>query len=180
MNHRFHRCQPHARCPDLTGWYLELRPNDVDTLMKVHKGVASRFFFKFGMDPHIQANETQQHFYNPIKLAAQWLQSIERYVLAGETVLVNSNGGIMPLDGIKILDTVESDNIHWDDRYDNEQITISRWPQARHYYLASNKNRIFVPTKYDSFTEAEREALRYVPADRIKTKDCTGALPPCS
>jgi hypothetical protein len=146
--------------------------------MKVHKGVTILYFFKFGMNPHIQADEDRKDLYNPIKLAALWLQTIERYLLNGETILVNSNGGIMPLAGTKILETVESDNIHWDDRFDDERITISRWPQAKHYYLASNKNRVFVPSKYNTYEEAEREALRYVPVDRIRVKENAGVLPP--
>lgn len=131
VRYRFHRCRPHARCPNLTGWYLELRPDDVDTLMKLHKGVVRLYFFKFGMDPHIEPDGP----YNPIKLAAAWLQSVERYLMNGETLLVNSNGGIMPMDGVKVLETVESDDICWDNRYDDEIITVSRWPQARHWYL---------------------------------------------
>lgn len=174
----FHRCQPHAKCPDLTGWYLELRPNDAETVMRLHKGVTGLYFFKFGQDPHIQKDESQRALYNPIRLAAGWLQSVESYLLRGETVLVNCNGGIMPLDGVPIFDTVESDNIRWNDRFDDERVLISRWPRGKHYYLASNKNRVFIPTKYDSYDEAHREALRYVPADRIRTKECTGVLPP--
>ena len=103
--------------------------------MKVHKGVTGLYFFKFGMDPHIQKDEDRRAFYNPIKLAAQWLCTIEHYLLRGETLLVNSNGGIMPMEGAKILDTVESTSLHWDDRFDDEVITLSRWPQGRHWYL---------------------------------------------
>jgi len=110
--------------------------------------------------------------YNPIKLAAGWLLSVERFLVQGEAVLVNANGGMMPLAGAMILDTVESDDPHWDDRYDDERITISRWPAGKHWYLSSNKGRVFCPAKYDSLDEARQEAMRYVPADRIKTKEC--------
>ena len=181
--YRFHLCQPHAKCPDLTGWYLELRPDDAETVMKVHKGVAYLYFFRFGTNPHItpadleKANELNV-FYNPVKLAAQWLCTVEHYLLRGETLLVNSNGGIMPMEGVKVLETVESENISWNDRFEDEQIVISRWPEGRHWYLSSNKHRIFVPGKYDRYEEARREALRYVPTERIKTKECAGALPP--
>lgn len=34
--------------PDLQGWYLELGPDDPDTLMAVHRSVAGVYFFKFG------------------------------------------------------------------------------------------------------------------------------------
>jgi hypothetical protein len=179
MTYRFHLCQPHAKCPDLTGWYLEIRPDDAETVMKVHKGVAYLYFFKFGMDPHIQKDEVLRFHYGPVKLAARWLQTVEHYLLRGEAILVNSNGGIMPLEDAIILETVESDNISWNDRFDDEVITLSRWPQAKHWYLSSSKHqRVFVPGKYDTYDEAYWEALRYVPADRLKIKECAGVLPP--
>jgi hypothetical protein len=176
--YRFHRVQPHAKCPDLTGWYLELRPDDHDTIMAVHKGVCGVYFFKFGMDPHVQENETYRSHYNPIKLAAQWLVGIERGLMNGETVLVNCNGGIMPMNGVKILATVETDDITWDERLDREEITISRWPSAKHWYLSSSQGRIFIPAKYNTYAEAEQVARRFVPAHRIRTKENSGALPP--
>ncbi len=176
--HRFHLLQPHVKCPDLTGWYLELRPDDSETIMAVHKGVAALYFFKFGQDPHIQKDETQRLLYNPIRLAANWLVSVERFLMQGEAVLVNAFGGMMPLAGAIILDTVESSVLHWPGRNDDEKITVSRWPAGRHWYLSSNKGRVFCPAKYDSLAEARHEALRYVPAERIKTKECAGALPP--
>lgn len=76
----------------------------------------------------------------------------------------------MPLYGTKILETVESDNLYWDDYFDDEIVTISRWPKAKHFYLASNKGRIFVPDKYNTYKVAYMAVLRYVPADRIKSK----------
>lgn len=176
--YRFHRCQCHPKLPDLQGWYLEVRPDDAETVMRVHKSVTGLYFFKFGMDPHILEDEDRKALYNPIKLAALWLQTVEHYLLNGDTILVNSNGGMMPLAGSKILETVESDNIHWDDRHDDERITISHWPRGKHWYLASNKHRLFVPDKYNTYTEAYHEALRYVPANRITTKENSGPLPP--
>jgi len=176
--YRFYRCQCHPKCPDLIGWYLEVRPDDPETVMKVHKGVTGLYFFKFGMDPHIQKDEDRRALYNPIRLAALWLQSVEHYLLRGETLLVNSNGGMMPLDGVKILETVQSDKIDWDMRFDDEIVTICRWPEGRHWYLCSSKHRIFVPDKYDSYEEAHKVALRYVPADRLCVKENSGPLPP--
>ena len=137
--YRFHRCQPHFKCPNLTGWYLELRPDDPETLMKVHRGVVNLYFFRFGQDPHIQADENCRALYNPIKLAAGWLQSMEHYLLRNETVVVNVNGDIMPMDGVKILETVESDDLHWSNRFDDERITLSKWPETKHWYLAARR-----------------------------------------
>ena len=104
------------------------------------------------------------------KLAAQWLQGVERFLLAGETILVNVNGGTMPLDGTTILVTAESDDIDWNVQYDDEIITISRWPEGKHYYLCSSKYRIFVPDKHSTFEAARKAALRHVSANRIKSR----------
>jgi hypothetical protein len=169
MKYRFHRCQPHAKCPDLTGWYLEIKPDDHETLFKVHKGVTGIYYNKFSLDPHIQDDELNSYLYNPIRLAALWLQGIHKFLLNGETVLVNCNGGIVPLVGTTVLETVESDDLDWDVRYDDETITISRWPEGKYYYLCSNKFRIFIPDKYTTYTAAYRVAQRYVPAKRIKS-----------
>jgi hypothetical protein len=50
----FHRCQPHAKCPDLTGWYLEVQPGDHATAAALHRGAAYLYFARFGLDPHIK------------------------------------------------------------------------------------------------------------------------------
>jgi len=166
MTYRFCRCQCHPKCPNLQGWYLELRPDDAETVMKVHKGVTATYWAKFGMDPHIDPTSP----YNPIKLAALWLQGVERFLLVGETILVNVNGGLMPFDGAIILETIGSDNLDWNTRFDDEIITISRWPEGKHYYLCSSKYRIFVPDRHPTFEDANKAALRFVPAERIKSK----------
>ena len=170
MKYTFHRCQCDPRLPDLTGWYLVLRPDDSETLMKLHKGVAGIYYFKFGMDPHIQANDTLRTFYNPVKLASQWFLGVNRFLMAGETILVNCNGGFIPLLGTKILETVQSDEIDWSVQYDDEIITIGKWFQAKHFYLCSSKGRMFVPDKYNEYETAYRAALRHVPVTRIKSR----------
>ena len=101
-----------------------------------------------------------------------------RYLLRGETLLLNMSGGMMPMAGATILDTVESEELIWPDRHDDERITLSRWPQGRHWYLSSTTNRVFIPLKYVSYEEALKVARRYVPAARIRTKECGGQLPP--
>lgn len=161
MKYRFHLCQTHAKCLNLQGWYLEIRPDDPETLMRVHKGMTGIYYNKFGLDPRIE--------YNPIRLAALWLQGTHRFLLNGETILVNVNGGIMPLAGTIVLETVESDDLDWDVRYDDEVITISRWRAGRHWYLCSSKFRIFIPDKYTTYTDAYRVAQRYVSVERIKS-----------
>jgi hypothetical protein len=73
---------------------------------------------------------------------------------------VNINGGMFPARESTILETVESDKIDWAIRYEDERITISRWPEARHYYLCSNRNRMFVPDKYNDYADALKAARR--------------------
>ena len=166
MSYKFHLCQPHRKCPNLTGWYMELRPDDLDTLMKIHKGVTGLYWHKFGMNPHIDPTGP----YNPIKLAAQWLMSVQSQLATGETILVNMNGGIMPFDDTIILETETSDDLSWDVRFEDEIVTISKWFKGNHYWLSSSKGRIFVPDKYNTFESAYRAALRYVPVGRITSR----------
>lgn len=175
MSYRFVRCQTHPKCPDVIGWYLVLEPNDIDTLMKLHKGVANLYFFKFGMDPHIKPDSEEGVLKNPVRLAAGWLQSVEKFLLDGTTLAVNSNGGMVPLDSIKVLSEHANETLEWPDYYDDEIITISRWSGGKHYYLSSNKGRVFVPSKYTDCKEARRVAERYT--DNIQTKENSGPLP---
>lgn len=171
--YRFVRCQTHPKCPDVIGWYLVLKPDDVDTLMKLHKGIANLYFFKFGMDLHITESEMAPH-YNPIKLAAQWLQSIKRLLQEG-SVAVNSNGGCVPLNSVKVLSESTNQRLDWPDYYDDEVITISRWTGGRHYYLSSNRNRIFVPAKYCDLKAARYTAQKYT--NHIQTRENASPLP---
>jgi hypothetical protein len=171
MPYRFHRVQTHPKLSDLQGWYLELRADDIETLMKVHQGVVSLYYGKFGVDPHLQADEARRTLYNPIHLAACWLRSADRFLTTCGVALVNVNGGLMLMEDAIILETVESDDIDWNLRYDDEIVTISRWPEGKHWYLSSNKDRIFVPSKCDHYSDALTAALRFVPVERIRNKN---------
>ena len=175
--YKFARCQSHSKCPDLLGWYLILKPDNLDVLMKLHHGIANLYFFRFGMDPHIKPNSEEGIRKNPVRLAALWLQTMERHLIRGETVLVNSSGGMMPYDETVVRTVVDREKMIWpsDEFNEEEVITISRWPQARHYYLSSNKNRVFVPTKYWSYESAKQTAELYT--SNIRTKENAGALP---
>jgi hypothetical protein len=69
-------------------------------------------------------------------------------LLEGEMLLVNCNGGLTPMLGTTILETVESDDLDWDVRHDDEIATCFRWPEGKHYCHCSNENRIFVPENH--------------------------------
>lgn len=172
MSYQFARCQPHKKCPDLLGWYLILKPSDLDALMKLHKGVAYLYFAKFGMDPHIKPDSEEGVRKNPIRLAALWLQTIENFLLHGETVFVNHSGGMMPYDKTLVRTTVTKKKMIWpsDEFNPEEVITISRWPQAHHYYLSSSTDRVFVPPRYVSYEYARETAELYT--TNIRDKGC--------
>lgn len=163
----FARCQPDSKYPDLQGWYLILRPGDFEALMELHTGVCHLYFSKFAMDPHL-AKERLPGAYSPVVLAESWLKSVERYLLAGITVVVNPSGGMLPLSDVKVLATIEAKKMSWPTHFEGEIITISRWPKGLHYYLSSNMDRIFVPSKYTKYEDALGAAEKYT--DKIKLK----------
>jgi len=169
--YHFARCQPHDKCPDLLGWYLILKPGDLDALMKLHKSVAYLYFSKFGMDPHIKQGFVEGVLNNPIWLAARWLETMEKFLMTGAAILVNSSGGMMPYDETKVRTVVDREKMIWpsDDFDEEEIITISRWPKGRHFYLSSSTNRVFVPPKYVKYEDALDAAKEYT--DNIKTKE---------
>jgi hypothetical protein len=49
-----------------------------------------------------------------------------------------------------------------------EIITIGKWPDGKHFYIKSSKQRVFTQNKYNTFEEAEREALLYADKEHIK------------
>lgn len=163
--YQFARCQTHPKFLDLQGWYLILEPDDVDTLMDLHQGVAKMYFHKFWMDPHLSEYD-KAGMCNPVKLATSWMQSVMKLLSAGP-VMVNSSGGMLPPGG-KVLSTIESKTMSWPVIYEDEIITVCRWPEGRHFYLSSNKNRIFVPSKYHEYEAALHAARQYT--DNIKEK----------
>lgn len=167
--YRFARCQPHAKYPNLQGWYLILEPADVETLMKLSRGVAGFYYHKFGFDSHTPQSEIA-FWYNPIRLTGTWLKFIEKYLAAGIILAVNSAGGMLPLDSVKVIAETESSWLIWPDEYKSEMITISRWPKGKHYYLSSNKDRIFIPAKYSTYASAVQTARMYT--NNIQDKGC--------
>ena len=169
--YRFVRCIPNPRCPDTQGWYLVLTPDDLDTLMKLHNGITGFYFYKFGMNPHLEPDSELGVIMNPIRLAAKWITTVEKFLFAGTTLVVNSCGGMLPIDSVEIVTEVESEKLYWPSELgDSETITISRWPQASHYYLSSDTGRIFVPPKYARYEDARRTAEMYT--DSIIDKGC--------
>jgi hypothetical protein len=150
--------------PKLEGVYVELRPDDLALCMELHVGVCNLYFQKFGLDPHAVG------YYNPIKLGTSWLSTVNACSRRGETVLVNERGGLVLKKSVTVLAEVSTPTLIWPTRYEDEIITISKWPEGDHYYLCSSRQRLFVPERYDTFDEAHEAAWVYVPRERIKSK----------
>ena len=167
--YEFARCSSDPRFPETQGWYLVLKPDDHDTLTLLHKGVARLYFSKFDMDPHLSKSQLPG-MCHPLQLASKWLTTVAEQLFRGHTLVVNSKGGWLPLESVEVLSTTTSEAMRWPTVYKKEAITISRWPEGRHYYLSSNKDRIFMPTKYTQYSDALTEAKIYT--DMVHSKGC--------
>ncbi|MHC4298027.1 MAG: hypothetical protein ACYS7Y_12050 [Planctomycetota bacterium] len=137
-------------------------------MMDVHKGVSCLYFHKFGMNPHIMESE-MAGYYNPVRLAALWLETVNKLLFDGP-IVINSSGGCLMLDEVKVIAEQQSDKLVWPEYNKDEIITISRWPEGRHFYLSSNMNRVFVPPKYTRYRTAMAVARTHT--NNIKSKGC--------
>lgn len=172
--HTFHRCQMHSKLPDLQAWMLELRPGDWETFEKLHTSVATNLFRKSMRDPHIKkiggkpVNRMTSELEDPISWAAKWMATAGKLFAVHDRIFVNVVGG-MAVD-LKILATKRSKKIVFPKHWPDEVITISRYPRAAHWYLSSNKDRIFVPAKVNTVRMAREMAETFVPSDRVIVK----------
>ena len=162
--YRFLRCQVHPTFDDVQGWFLEVQGDDPELLASLHKSITAKYRSMFGEDSHGKPGPG-----NATLLAANWLRSLEAELQEGE-VLVNPAGGFVAKRDLIILAEIESDDLTWPEQFPDEIITISRWPKGKHYYLCSNKNRVFVPEKFSTYQAAEEAARKYVSPDRIKAR----------
>ena len=162
MSYRFARCQVHPAF-DVEGWFLEVQGDDPQLIVALHKSIAAKYHSMLGQDSHGCGNDAT-------RLAATWLQSLEAELQEG-CVLVNPAGGFVAKRDLIVLDEVTRHELVWPDQSADEIITISRWPQRPHFYPCSNKGRVFVPEKFTTYRAARLAALRYVPADRIRSRN---------
>lgn len=171
MMYKFILCITNPRCPDTQGWYLVLEPHDLATFMELHLGIANFYFRKFGTGGPPSKGPDLGVPRNPIRLAELWLETVEKFRVAGTTLVVNSCGGVLPLSSVEVVTEVESEKMYWPREHGGfERITISRWSQASHYYLSSNMGRVFVPPKYAHYEDARHTAEMYT--DSIIDKGC--------
>ena len=159
--YRFVRCQVHPAFADVQGWFLEVRGDDRQLIIALHKSIVVKYYSMLGQDSHGSGGDA-------IQLAATWLQSLKSE-LQQDVVLVNPSGGFVAKRDLIVLDEVTRHELVWPEQSADEIITISRWPQRPHFYPCSNIGRVFVPEKFPTYQAAREVALRYVPADRIRS-----------
>jgi hypothetical protein len=186
--YRFLRCQVHPAFDDVQAWFLEVRGDDGDPdpelVAAIHDSIAAKYRTMFGEDCHgtfgpgASGPGTSGHDTSgpgasrtgkAALLAADWLRSIETELQQGD-VLVNPAGGFVAKRDLVVLEEIESDDLTWPEHYADEIITISRWPRGKHYYISSNRGRVFVPEKFTTYRAARVAALKYVSAGRIKSR----------
>lgn len=167
--YRFVRYRPEKKCPDLQGWFLVLKPGDLDTLMKMHEAVAHFYFVKFGSGGS-NARVGAALGISPIHMASKWLEAVGKAQMRGETLVINKVGGWSKFNEDQVCSEMQSKRLAWPDYYEDEVVTISKYelPEARHYYLTSNKERVFSPPKHNTYEAAE--AAAHVYTSNVQTK----------
>ena len=124
--------------------------------MALYTGVVASYYQHFGMNPHLDPAGP----YNPLHLAEKWVEVINRRLGEGP-IVVNAVGGWLPKSAVIVLAEAKTEKMRWP-AIDDERITISHWPRGRHWYLSSDKGRIFVPDKYATYDAAREASLVYV------------------
>jgi hypothetical protein len=170
----FVNVQLHPKCPNLREWRLKLSLRDRRMVENMHRGMARSMLARSLRDPHIvveldksnAAGEYNPLVQEPVLLAARWLQAVWMQELMGiEFILVNKVGGWCPYNPRDVNGTVENEDGRWPDPIEGEVITVKRWPNAQHWYLSSNKDRVFMEGKFNTIEEAKRYARMFVEKD---------------
>lgn len=193
MSYTFHLCRL-KKCPNVMGWWQEVQPQEHHKVNMLHTGVAASLFMKSGVDPHNDIRYSdktdaidERDFLNvirhPIILGGKYLATLtDQTLFRRKTLLVNSAGGWCYKDDTwEILETRELPTMAYPTDIDpkhnfvpteesdlyKETIRITQWPDGTHFYLRSNKNRLFFPEKFDTYEQAFEEAKKYVAENRI-------------
>ncbi len=171
-----------GRCPSVQGWWLVVKPGEWGTVDLLHARITQSAFL--GGGHQLPADESkmsasQKYAYaNPVKVGAEWVQRVSSQIMDGETVYVNASGGwCLKGKQDKVLATESRSELSWpdtkDDLWQGEIITIKQWGDGIHWYLLSNKSRIF-DGKKNSLEAAKEVARQYVAEENIRVhKDFT-------
>jgi hypothetical protein len=140
-----------------TDWLLVLHPSDMEGIMAEHGRITLDMFLKECRDSHLCKAVAEGLYPSAISLASKWFIFVASF---GRSVLVNSKGGWMPLDGAIII---EERYGQWpDESPSSRQITITRWQDGSHFYVEG------ADQKFNSSKEAITWARKSSPGCRVK------------
>lgn len=168
--------------PNLSGWYLAIRSADIDLTMDMHKSAAISMFNRFFLNPHVFDQKTLEpkhegyEHYHPVKLAAGWLNTALKGLMAHGVIYMNTAHGLLFGDAVEILETLESEKLEYPaaDNKDEVKITITSWERGQHFYLVASNNQVFSRPKFDTLDEAQTEAKKYAHEKNIAFKPGDG------
>lgn len=173
----FVRVSPDHRIPQLQGWYLKVHKYDFelhDKLIKAMTNARAWKYFQnkdnFESDGHTRTLVAE--ITHPMKMCPRWVNTLHTLFKENTYALVNHNFGLCnyPEHEADVHAEFESTEYAFPVLYDDELMTVSRWPEGEHWYVTSNKERIMVPEKHDTLEAAVKAAAVYVTEDKITVK----------
>jgi hypothetical protein len=179
MKYTFVLCSPDARFPDYKDWYLKL--TDPKQIGDMHDMLTKVLDSKFGKDPHLFNQKTGEPvssiapIFHPSVLGAHWITTAISMFQQHGVVYVGALGQMFPPVNFVIHTELEKAKLAFPTEDNSEIITITKWKDGLHYYLSSNKGRIFEVSRYSNYDSAFKEAKRHVGTKRIKYKENTSS-----
>lgn len=177
MTYVFAKIKVHPKL-DLTAWYLVLRRGMMDKVMDLHRSAAIAMFLKFHHNPHLYNQKTweplnaESEFYNPVKLSAGWLQTAMNGLKQFGVIYIGTAHGVLFGENIEVLEERASEKFEWPtDSKEGVTITVSSWPDGKHYYLTASNNQVFSKPKFDTLSQAMCEARKYAFENNIRVKE---------
>lgn len=172
----FALCSPDSRYPGNTDWYLKVTKEDRNIISDFFENFVSMLQVKFGYNPHYFNQHTGEpafdyaNFFHPTILSGRWILSALDFLEKYETIFIGNKGQMFPANpSTFILHSEKSSPVLAFPTIDpKEYITIAMWKDGKHFYLESSIGRVFSKAKYDTITDANTEASRYVDKKRIR------------
>lgn len=162
------------KCRRVTQWLLQTDSVLSKEVSEMHRIWLNTIYRKYKLDPHLtdyaaKGNFIAAYLINIPKLAEGWMRTLMKLLKDG-SVGFNRVGGMQSMNHLEVLKVEKREELLWPEDEEPETITISRWPNGKHFYLTSSLNRQF-PRKYSSLTSAKRAARRFVKPEQIIVKE---------
>jgi hypothetical protein len=159
---------------DATCWYLIVRGDDQKTFEAVHKGVCHMLYHRFDADPHIQRDKEREpgmySIFNVAHMGGMWCQGIEKMFSAYGLALVGTRGGFRPgpCEESEVLARIKRRELIWPDA--DAEITVSKWPEGRHWYLSAKGGMVFSPHRFNTQKGAVEWATKISSNVKVKSR----------